>query len=165
VKKAAFFVEGQTELMFVRRLLEEIAGARHIAFREERRHAKTYIVLSSGFIANQSYFVLIVDCCSDGAVASAIIERHAGLGVAGYDLILGLRDLYPLRIADLAALKAGLARALPTTAPKTHREWFSSRLLDAGRDHGEGLHFEPAGNIEAGIAAFRVAERDRRPCS
>jgi hypothetical protein len=94
-----------------------------------------------------------------------IIERHAGLGVAGYDLILGLRDLYPLRIADLAALKAGLARALPTTAPKTHREWFSSRLLDAGRDHGEGLHFEPAGNIEAGIAAFRVAERDRRPCS
>ena len=31
-----------------------------------------------------------------------------------------------------------------------HREWFSSRLLDAGRDHGEGLHLEPAGNIEAG---------------
>jgi hypothetical protein len=34
------------------------------------------------------------------------------------------------------------------------------RLLDAGRDHGEGLHLEPAGNIEAGIAALnRIAER------
>jgi hypothetical protein len=36
----------------------------------------------------------------------------------------------------------------------------SSWLLDAGRDHGEGLHLEPAGNIEAGIAALnRIAER------
>jgi hypothetical protein len=41
-----------------------------------------------------------------------------------------------------------------------HREWYSSQLLDAGRDHGEGLHLEPAGNIEAGIAALnRMAER------
>jgi hypothetical protein len=120
VKKGAFFVEGQTELIFVRRLLEEIAGARRIAFHEERLHAKSYTVLSSDVIADQSYFVLIVDCCSDGAVASAIIERHANLGVAAYDLILGLRDLYPFSIADLAALKAGLASVLPATAPTTH---------------------------------------------
>ncbi|MGA8814967.1 MAG: hypothetical protein WB523_20640, partial [Candidatus Sulfotelmatobacter sp.] len=120
MKKAAFFVEGQTELIFVRRLLEEIAGAHRIAFHEERRLGNNYLTLSSDVIADQSYFVLIVDCCSDGAVASAIIDRHASLGRAGYELILGLRDLYPLSLAELGLLRAGLASVLPTTAPTTH---------------------------------------------
>ena len=35
-----------------------------------------------------------------------------------------------------------------------HRAWFSCRLLDAGRNHGEELHLESAGNIEGGFATL-----------
>ncbi len=141
MKRAAFFVEGQTELIFVRRLLEEIAGARNIAFHEERRHAKSYLVLKADHVVAQKYYALIVDCAADNAVASAILDRYAVLSAAGYELILGLRDLYPLSFGELPALRAGLGTILPTGNPQAHitiavaevESWFMQENTHFGR--------------------------------
>jgi len=113
VGKLAVFVEGQTELIFLRRLIEEIGGTNNLTFREERWHAKSFITLSTEPAAGQPFFVLIVDCCSDHAVLSAILDRHASLTAANYDLILGVRDLYPSSHADLPVLIADIATYLP----------------------------------------------------
>ncbi|MDH4985111.1 DUF4276 family protein [Aminobacter anthyllidis] len=117
MKKAAFFVEGQTELIFVRKLLEEIANPLNIAFEEEKFHAKSYVALSSDPINDQAYFALIVDCGSDGAVVSAMLDRYDGLVAANYELIVGLRDLYPLTHADLLDLRTGIGSVLPPGPP------------------------------------------------
>lgn len=120
MKKAAIFVEGQTELIFVRRLLEEIAGINNITFIEEQKHGRSYISLSAKStetMEDRPYSILIVNCCSDGAVATAIKDRHAGLRANNYDIILGLRDLYPSNYADLLSLKTKLHSILPTANP------------------------------------------------
>jgi hypothetical protein len=114
LKKYAFFVEGQTEMLFLRHLLVNMAGDRAIAFHEEQLHAHSYIQLRSDEINGQELFALIVDCRSDASVVSAIRERHASLTAAGYEEIVGLRDLYPIARVDEQRLRDRLAALLPT---------------------------------------------------
>lgn len=137
MQRLAIFVEGQTERVFVRKLLVEIAGAKRIDFQEERYLSKQFQLLS-GFdnAGHVEYQALIVDCCGDGTVKSAILERRPGLVNAGYGLIIGLRDLYPLPRGELQDLKKGLAYKLPTAGVPTHvivavmevEAWFAQDL-------------------------------------
>ncbi|MCW3848651.1 hypothetical protein OF829_15555 [Sphingomonas sp. LB-2] len=113
MRKAAIFVEGQTELIFVRRLIEEMAGAHNVVFHEEKYHAKTYQTLSAVTPAGEAFFILLVNCCADNAVLSAILDRHPGLSNANYEIIIGLRDLYPLSHADLPVLSQSINSQLP----------------------------------------------------
>lgn len=121
MKKIAIFVEGQTELEFVKKLLQEVAGELAIAFFQESWHAKQFIALRGGTPhGNERYFALLVDCQGDNGVKSAILDRRANLIKAGYNLILGLRDLYPKDRTDLALLRKGLAHGLPQANLPTH---------------------------------------------
>jgi len=117
MKKAAIFVEGQTEQIFVERLLIEMAGQQNIAFHLEQWNAKQFIALKSDPVSDQQWFVIIIDCRGDGAVVSAIRSRYQSLIGAGYDLVLGLRDLYPMSHNELPLLQAGIASVLPVGNP------------------------------------------------
>lgn len=115
MKKIAIFVEGYTELSFVTKLLQCIAGAKNIHFHLEAWHGKKFIALSSPATALvEPYFALVVDCRSDYGVKSAILDRRAALIKAGYSKILGLRDVFPFTRGDIPKLVAGLTYGLPT---------------------------------------------------
>jgi hypothetical protein len=121
MKKIAIFVEGQTELVFVKKFLEELAGKKNIKLVEASRNSSKFVTLAATSAAGaRKYFALIVDCRGDHSVKSAILERRGKLLAAGYDIIVGLRDLYPLPRSGLAKLERGLRHGLPTANCPTH---------------------------------------------
>ncbi|MDU1890871.1 MAG: DUF4276 family protein [Dysgonomonas sp.] len=117
MKRIAFFVEGQTEQIFVNRLVKEILGTTQInilqkQFRGGVNIPKQEIVRNSSFSRNPKYEILIFDCGSDNRVKSEIIDNIANLRSKGYSMIVGLRDLYPIPLDNLDRLEKGL-RFLP----------------------------------------------------
>ncbi len=113
MRRIAFFVEGQTEQIFVNRLIKEILGTRQIniiqkQFRGGVNIPKVEIVKNSSFSRNPRYEVLIFDCGSDNRVKSEILDNMENLRKNGYEMIVGLRDLYPIPIDDLEKLERGL---------------------------------------------------------
>lgn len=112
--KAAIFVEGQTEAIFVRELILELAGRETVAITEEKYHGGSfYITVTSNTTLAHSE-VLIANCASDSRVATAIRERYNGLVSAGYKSIIGLRDLFPEPQANLALVQQAVASVIPT---------------------------------------------------
>lgn len=125
MKRIAFFVEGQTEQIFVNRLIKEILGTSQIniiqkQFRGGVNIPKQEIMRNSSFSRSPKYEVLIFDCGSDNRVKSEIIDNIEGLRQKGYEMIIGLRDLYPLSIDDLDKLEKGL-RFLPKRLKADHQ--------------------------------------------
>lgn len=122
MKKIAFFVEGQTEQIFVNRLVKEILGYDRISVISKRsvggtKIPKQEIVRSATFSRKPLYQVLINDCGSDNRVKSEILENLENLRESGYTSIIGIRDLYPLPISDLERLEKGL-KFLPANIRK-----------------------------------------------
>lgn len=95
-KKIAIFVEGQTEQIFVIRLLLNIAGSRGFSLEIQRQHKNALHQQSLIIAANPDYYFLIANCCNDEQVKSQINDRYIDLCNAGYSHIIGLRDAYPL---------------------------------------------------------------------
>ena len=93
MKKLAIFVEGQTEKIFVRKLLEEIAGKHNIAI-ENRGYSLgnkvtgiTLLVMND-LVTNQTkYYVLIYNSGNDSRVASDVRDQYQKLVSSGYDQI------------------------------------------------------------------------------
>lgn len=114
-RKLAVFVEGQTELLFLERLLLELAGFHNITICREVLHGGHYRRLRSAGSRNgcEPYEALLVNCECDGKVKSAILERKNLLKAQGYSAILGLRDLYPeFDRSELTAVSDGLQAGL-----------------------------------------------------
>jgi hypothetical protein len=117
MKRIAFFVEGQTEQIFVNRLVKEIFGTDRIniiqkQFRGGANIPKQEIMHNSSFSRNPQYEILIFDCGADNRVKSEILDNISNLRSKGYEMIVGLRDLYPIPIDDLPRLEKGM-RFLP----------------------------------------------------
>lgn len=123
-KKLAIFVEGQTEQIFLEKLLEAIAGKKNIDVQSlvysHTPLAKLELTKKRILGGNVKYFVLLMNCQNDEKVKSVILEQRQSLAQAGYSLILGLRDLYPKTIADLATTKRNIAYGLPTAGVPTY---------------------------------------------
>jgi len=113
IKKMAIFVEGQTEVIFLKRLLEELAGEKslHVHETTQIRDLRT---LEISLNRSVKYFVLIVNCRCDAAVKSSILDNRPNLIKNGYDLALGLRDLYPIGRDKLAEVSRRLRTGVPT---------------------------------------------------
>jgi len=113
MKKIAFFVEGQTEQIFVNRLVKEIMGYGNVTVILKKisggTNAPKRELIRSFKIERQSdYTVLIYDCGADNRVKSEIIEHVSSLRESGYTYIAGIRDLYPLSVDELPRLEKGL---------------------------------------------------------
>ena len=113
-KRIAFFVEGQTEQIFIARLVKEILGSQYTnitlkQYRGGTNAPKTEIVRSCIDSTKKArYEVLISDCGADNRVKSEIMDNMSNLKESNYSMLIGLRDLYPLPMSDYDKLKKGL---------------------------------------------------------
>jgi len=120
MKKIAIFVEGQTEQLFVEKVLTEIAGKKNICVEKKRWRTnsegnRSFIVVDAGSkTSGQKYYVLIYDCGSDSCVKSDIRDSYEGLERQMYVKILGLRDVYPENVINIPKLEMGLKYKIRT---------------------------------------------------
>lgn len=120
MNKLAIFVEGQTEQIFAEKLVTEIAGAAnvHIEKRKTRGSAKRErtmtLVEARAFDPDAEYFVQIVDCGRDEEVKSDIVERYDRLVEAGFQGIIGIRDVWPHKRDVIPQLRKGFRYRLKT---------------------------------------------------
>ena len=122
MNRLAVFVEGHTEVVFVEKLIEEIAGTNNVLIehREIRGGGKARRTFAQMKAAQadtgQEYYVLIVDCGGDGLVKSRILEEHQSLTNKGYLRIIGLRDVRgDFTHADIPRLEANLPKYVKTS--------------------------------------------------
>lgn len=118
-KKMAVFVEGQTEQLFLKEFIDQIAGQGNIGF---ECHSSGSILRLQQLkeVHGERHKVLIYDCRGDEVVKSVLLEHRPNLVRAGYSMILGLRDLYPKSLAELGRVKARLSYGVPTADVPTH---------------------------------------------
>lgn len=127
MNRLAIFVEGYTEIVFVEKLIEEIAGQNKVLIEQRKIRGGSTTQRTMGLIkasrpnTGQQYFILLVDCGGDDLVKTRIREEHDNLTRKGYSRIIGLRDVRPkFTHGDIARLEATLPRYLKTSlAPVT----------------------------------------------
>ncbi len=99
--RIAIFVEGQTEQIFIERLIKEIAGNIGIVFdRRKATGGSSYPrrMISLKTISKNlkdGFYVLIVDSTGEQSVASDINDQYNSLISKNYKAIVGIRDVYP----------------------------------------------------------------------
>ncbi len=118
MNKVAIFVEGQTEQIFVEKLLIEIADKKNVHITKceltgpKHRRKRLYF---SHVDNRKKYFAHLVDCHGDSTVKSDIRENYDGLVKAGYSSIIGIRDVYPsVERAQIPDLRRGLGLYVKT---------------------------------------------------
>ena len=114
MRKVAIFVEGQTELHFVNRMVTEIAGYGKVRVDLWIHRGGKYSKLRSEGPPEDvaDVLVMLVNCCGDGSVKSSILERRELLAAQNFEVILGLMDLYPKTLEELDVFEAGLKKGL-----------------------------------------------------
>jgi len=117
----AVFVEGYTEVVFVDKLIEEIANKNAVLIEWRKLSGGTSCprtnqqLKAAGPHAGQEHFVLIHDCGGDDAVKSRMMQEYPRLAAAGYSRIICIRDVFPrFTHAEIPALEAGLPRFVKT---------------------------------------------------
>ncbi|MGO4003706.1 hypothetical protein ABVN23_21795 [Pseudomonas fluorescens] len=104
MRKIAFFVEGAAEVLFIEKLISEVANSKevYIAKKKIRGGGKSGVTPKryteyEGVreLSGENFYVLIYDCGGDKLVATRIREEHASLTQAGYEQIVGVRDVRP----------------------------------------------------------------------
>lgn len=115
MNKMAIFVEGYTEIVFVDKLIREIAEKNAVLIQWRRIAGGTTCprrnlqIQAEGPNAGQDRFVVIHDCGGDDAVKTRMTEKYPSLANAGYSRIVCVRDVYPkFTYAEISALEKGL---------------------------------------------------------
>jgi len=167
MNRLAVFVEGYTELVFVEKLVEEIAGKNKVVIQQQkirgggkgRRGVKrsSAIVKAANPVGGEKYYVLIVDCGGDELVKPRIVEEYDNLARAKYLKIIGMRDVRPKydhsTMRDLEAKLPKFVKSKPipvefVLAVLEVEAWFLA----------EATHFpkiDPAITVAAIIAALK----------
>jgi hypothetical protein len=147
MKRMAIFVEGQTEQLFVTKLLTEIAGEKNISIEQEKAITKNgnrlFSVIHASKNLNKRYYVLIRDSGNDELVQSDIRDSCENLAKKNYEKILCLRDVYPKTFADIPKLELGLRYGIPTRFIPIHiilaimevEAWFLAETTHFSRIH------------------------------
>jgi hypothetical protein len=127
MKKLAIFVEGLTEQILVRRMLEAVLDRKKIAIQSVKISGGhnvriSFTVMIAAQVSRQTdYYVLIYDCGGETNVKGYMMTQRDSLVKSGYQLILGLRDVYPnFDHSDLKKLRFGLNFRLPQDGAQTH---------------------------------------------
>jgi hypothetical protein len=123
VKRLAVFVEGQTEQIFMQKMLLEVAGRHNITISvvQARGSGSSRAVTLQGQSASRTpYYALICDCGADNSVASDMRDNYPGLVAAGYRLVLGLRDVHPEPDAKIPLIQSAVSKILPKGEVPAH---------------------------------------------
>lgn len=114
MNKIAFFVEGQTEQIFINRLVRYLLNPKFTTIIQKkvsggRNAPKSEMTIHRSINLSPKHEVLIVNCGSDNKVKSEMIDNMKNLENNGFKYIIGLRDLYPLELHELPKLEKGMA--------------------------------------------------------
>lgn len=114
MKKLCIYVEGKTEQIFVEKLVTEIANKNEISLSvymmsgggKNSGIAKSFSIIRDDKINEKTkYYIQIINCQSDNRVQSEIRSNCISMQNAGFEKILGIRDLYPLELNKLNLVK------------------------------------------------------------
>lgn len=126
MKKLAIFVEGLTEQILVRQMLQAVLERNRIAIQTVKitgGHSvrMSFTVMKAAHVNRQTdYYVLVFDCGGETNVKSYMLARRQKLISSGYTMILGLRDVYPnFERKDVNKLQKGLNFQLPQKKART----------------------------------------------
>ena len=133
--KMAIFVEGQTEALFVHRLINEITTRHDIKITMANAKMPLVIEVGSGSDPDAySAHISIKDYGGDGNVATQVRDNYNLLVSKGFSKIVGLRDIYPHDTQHIDILRGKDRRSLNYRIP-THPvevQWvFSIRETEA----------------------------------
>ncbi len=127
MKKLAIFVEGLTEQILVRQMLQAVLDRNRIAIQAVKitgghNVRMSFTVMLAANVHNRTdYYVLIYDCGGETNVKGYLMAHREKLISNGYHTILGLRDVYPSFIRDdIPRLYRGLNQYLPQRKAHTH---------------------------------------------
>src|SRR4051812_48015868 len=101
MNKMAIFVEGYTEVVFIDRLIEELANKNSVliewrVIRGGMSSSRTTRMLKAKAPEpDREHLVVIFDCGNDDLVKTRIRQEYQNLTTAGYSRIVCLRDVYP----------------------------------------------------------------------
>jgi hypothetical protein len=121
MNRLAVFVEGYTEAVFVKKLIEEIAGQNKVLIeykkiRGGRTTPRRMWALKASKPTGEEYYVLLLDCGGDDLVKTRIQEEHDNLTKKGYSRLIGIRDVRPtFTHEDIPKLEAGLPKYIKTS--------------------------------------------------
>lgn len=113
MKKLAIFVEGQTERCLVERIVSEYVGLSKLVLVRQELHGGHYRTLVISYQDRALFYILVVDCQGDEKVLSVVKENYDGLIDQGFSRVIGLRDLYPKRLDELARVQTSITDNLP----------------------------------------------------
>jgi hypothetical protein len=113
MRRVAVFVEGLTEEELLVRFVRHLAGLRGLELTVMKQHGGKLKLVRVEGVQDSEIYLLLVNCCNDEQVKTQIIEQHPTLTAAGYDFIVGLRDVRPLSHADVGKLSSRLPVGLP----------------------------------------------------
>jgi hypothetical protein len=120
-KRLAIFVEGQTESLLIERLIKELAGNKGLTLEIQRAEgggksgltrSVRSVILRNLNSHESRYYVLIRSSENDERVVSDIREEAINLAKKGYKQIIGLRDVYPKKYADIERMKSAMNETL-----------------------------------------------------
>jgi hypothetical protein len=121
MKKIAIYVEGQTEQIFVTKLIKEIANKNHLTVELEKLYGgkttlrrATSIEVTSLKNADAKFYVLVRDCGGDSRVKSDIIDNIEKHKNNDFSKIIGLLDVYPKYKSELQKLMMFSRTGIPT---------------------------------------------------
>ncbi|MCH7618672.1 MAG: hypothetical protein IH880_02730 [Candidatus Marinimicrobia bacterium] len=124
MKKIAFFVEGQTEQIFVQSLIEFIAQGKNVEIFSKRgnlgrKKPRRYMDIDEKKIGTgKDYYVLITNSSSEDSIVSDIRELYQNLVKQGYSAIIGLRDVKPsFERNKIPQLRSGMHSSVSSLEP------------------------------------------------
>mgnify|MGYP000896889611 CR=1 FL=1 len=106
MRKVAIFVEGQTEQIFVKKLLYALYGYDKVEIISEKiRGAKRFVQLKASTTGCPHYFLIVdiggePDDIGNSKLLSDMLDNYGNMKNKGFSKILGLRDLYPQKRQD-----------------------------------------------------------------
>lgn len=126
MKKLAIFVEGLTEQILVRHLLQAVLDRNRVAIQTVKitgghNVRMSFTVMRAAHVDRLTdYYVLIYDCGGGTNVKGYMMARHQKLVNSGYSMILGLRDVFPnFKREEVPKLSRGLNHRLPQKKART----------------------------------------------
>jgi len=127
MKKLAIFVEGLTEQILVRQMLQTVLDRNKIAIQTVKitgghNVRMSFTVMRAAHVDRLTdFYVLIYDCGGETNVKGYLMAHREKLVSNGYTTIMGLRDVYPNFVKeDITKLFKGLNYKLPQKKARTH---------------------------------------------
>ncbi len=120
MRKLAIFVEGLTEQILVRQLLQAVLDENRIAIQTVKitgghNVSMSFTVMRAAHVERQTdYYIMVYDCGGETNVKGYLMAHRDKLVSSGYTMIMGLRDVYPnFQRDEVPKLLRGLNHRLP----------------------------------------------------